>query len=68
MRLKPDAQGFITAADFAQMHPGVLFVNTSRAGLITPGALLGALNAGRPGRAAFDVFDTEPLTDPNDPL
>ena len=50
------------------MQPGALFDNTSRSGLITPGALLGALNAGRPGRAAIDVFDTEPPTEPNDPL
>ncbi|MCB1355039.1 MAG: D-2-hydroxyacid dehydrogenase family protein, partial [Maritimibacter sp.] len=45
-----------------------LFVNTSRAGLIAPGALLAALDTGRPGKAAIDVFDTEPLTDPADPL
>ncbi|WP_424830358.1 D-2-hydroxyacid dehydrogenase family protein [Ruegeria sp.] len=68
VRLKPDTRGIITASDFAQMQPGALFVNTSRAGLIAPGALLEALNSGRPGKAAIDVFDTEPLTDPNDPL
>ncbi len=68
VRLKPDTHGIISASDFALMQPGALFVNTSRAGLIAPGALLSALNAGRPGKAAIDVFDTEPLTDPADPL
>ncbi len=68
MRLKPDTRGIITAADLQAMKPGSLFVNTSRAGLIGPGALLQALNNGRPGNAAIDVFDTEPLTDPDDPL
>lgn len=68
VRLKPDTRGIITADDFAQMQPGALFVNTSRAQLIAPGALLDALNAGRPGMAAIDVFDTEPMTDPSDPL
>ncbi|MTI03317.1 D-2-hydroxyacid dehydrogenase family protein [Roseibium sp. RKSG952] len=68
VRLKPDTRGIITASDFAQMQSGALFVNTSRAGLIANGALLEALNAGHPGKAAIDVFDTEPLTDPNDPL
>ncbi len=68
VRLKPNTRGIITASDFSQMQPRALFVNTSRAGLIAPGALLDALNAGRPGKAAIDVFDTEPLTDPNDPL
>ncbi|WP_170465362.1 D-2-hydroxyacid dehydrogenase family protein [Ruegeria arenilitoris] len=68
VRLKPNTRAIITASDFSQMQPGALFVNTSRAGLIAKGALLEALNAGRPGKAAIDVFDTEPLTDPNDPL
>ncbi|WP_170429922.1 D-2-hydroxyacid dehydrogenase family protein [Ruegeria arenilitoris] len=68
VRLKPDTREIITASDFAQMQPGALFVNTSRAGLIAPGALLEALNAGRPGKVAIDVFDTEPLTDTTDPL
>ncbi|NOE24873.1 D-2-hydroxyacid dehydrogenase family protein [Ruegeria sp. HKCCD6157] len=68
VRLKPDTRAIITASDIAQMQPGAIFVNTSRAGLIAPGALLEALNAGRPGKAAIDVFDSEPLTDATDPL
>lgn len=68
VRLKPETKGIITADDFAAMRSDALFVNTSRAGLIAPGALLEALNASHPGKAAIDVFDTEPLTDPNDPL
>lgn len=68
VRLKPSTKGLIEAADLGAMQPGALFVNTSRAGLIQPGALLDALNAGRPGKAAIDVFDIEPLTDPADPL
>ncbi len=68
VRLKPTTQAIITQSDFAAMQPAALFVNTSRAGLIEPGALLTALNNGRPGTAAVDVFDTEPLTDPADPL
>jgi D-3-phosphoglycerate dehydrogenase len=68
VRLKPATRGIIGPADFAAMRPGAVFVNTSRAGLVQPGALLAALNAGRPGMAALDVFDTEPLVDPADPL
>ena len=68
VRLKPETRGIIAAHDLAAMQPGALFVNTSRAGLIESGALLDALDAGRPGKAAIDVFDTEPLTDPGDPL
>ncbi|WP_298851975.1 D-2-hydroxyacid dehydrogenase family protein [uncultured Ruegeria sp.] len=68
VRLNPDTRGVIKASDFAAMQPGSLFVNTSRAGLIAPGALLGGLNTGQPEKAAIDVFDTEPLTDPNDLL
>ena len=45
-----------------------LFVNTPRAGLIAPGALLVALNNGHPGKAAIDVFDTEPITTADDPF
>ncbi len=68
LRLKPATRGIVTAADLAQMQPDSLLVNTARAGLIAPGALLSALEAGRPGTAAVDVFDNEPLTDPADPL
>ena len=50
------------------MKPSATFVNTSRAGLVAPGALEQALAAGRPGRLALDVFDTEPLTDAADPV
>ena len=50
------------------MKPTALLVNTSRAGLIEPGALVTALRAGRPGMAAVDVYEQEPLQDPSDPL
>ncbi len=68
LRLKPETKGIITAQDLAQMTSESVFVNTSRAGLVETDALLNALNAGRPGTAAVDVFDIEPLTDPSDPL
>jgi len=50
------------------MKPGSVLINTSRAGLIEAGALLDGLNNGSPSMAAIDVFDVEPLIDPNDPL
>lgn len=68
MRLVDATRGIVTAADLARMKPSALVVNTSRAGLIAPGALVAALRAGRPGMAAVDVFEKEPLTDPADPL
>ena len=68
MRLVPETRGIVTAADLARMKPSALIVNTSRAGLIAPGALVEALRAGRPGMAAVDVYEREPLTDPSDPL
>jgi D-3-phosphoglycerate dehydrogenase len=68
MRLLEATRGIVTAADLARMKPDSLIVNTSRAGLIAPGALVAALKAGRPGRAAVDVFEVEPLTDPKEPL
>jgi D-3-phosphoglycerate dehydrogenase len=68
MRLVQATRGIVTAADLARMKPDALLVNTSRAGLIVPGALVAALKAGRPGRAAVDVFEVEPLRDPQDPL
>ena len=63
LRLVPATRGIVTAADLAHMKPGAILVNTSRAGLIEPGALVNALKAGRPGFAAVDVFEQEPLTD-----
>ena len=68
MRLKPETRGIITADDLGSMHTDTLFVNTSRSGLIESGALLYGLNLGRPGTAAIDVFDEEPITSANDPL
>jgi D-3-phosphoglycerate dehydrogenase len=68
MRLLEATRGIVTAADLARMKRDSLIVNTSRAGLIAPGALAAALKAGRPGRAAVDVFEVEPLRDPSDPL
>ena len=68
MRLVPDTRGTVTAADLALMKPTSLLVNTSRAGLIEPGALVAALSAGRPGGAAVDVFEEEPIRDANHPL
>jgi D-3-phosphoglycerate dehydrogenase / 2-oxoglutarate reductase len=68
MRLVDETRGTVTAADLSRMKPTALLVNTSRAQLIEPGALVGALHAGRPGMAAVDVYEHEPLRDRNDPL
>ncbi len=68
MRLVDATRGVVTAHDLARMKPTALIVNTSRAGLIEPGALVAALREGRPGRAAVDVYEHEPLRDPHDPL
>jgi D-3-phosphoglycerate dehydrogenase len=68
MRLLDATRGIVTAKDLAAMKPTALLVNTSRAGLITPGVLEAALEAGRPGSAALDVFEREPLVDTSDPL
>jgi D-3-phosphoglycerate dehydrogenase len=68
MRLVAETRGIVRAADLARMKPTSLLVNTSRAGLIEPGALVQALEAGRPGGAAVDVFEDEPLRDPAYPL
>ena len=68
MRLVEETRGIVTAGDLARMSPSALLVNTSRAQLIESGALVRALRAGRPGMAAVDVFEQEPLRDPNHPL
>jgi D-3-phosphoglycerate dehydrogenase len=63
IRLVPATRGIVTAADVARMKPSALIVNTSRAPLIEPGALVDALKAGRPGMAAVDVYEQEPVRD-----
>ena len=68
MRLVDATRGIVTAADLACMKPTALLVNTSRAPLIEAGALVAALRAGRPGMAAVDVYEEEPLRDPKNPL
>jgi len=68
LRLVNETRGIVTRGDLSLMKPGALLVNTSRAGLIEPGALVDALRAGRPGMAAVDVYEKEPLMPPDDPL
>jgi D-3-phosphoglycerate dehydrogenase len=68
VRLVDATRGLVTAADLARMKPTALFVNTSRAPLVEPGALVTALRAGRPAMAAVDVYESEPLTDTSHPL
>jgi D-3-phosphoglycerate dehydrogenase len=68
VRLYPSTRGMITAQDLSRMKPTSLLVNTSRAPLIEPGALVAALEAGRPGQAAVDVYEEEPLRDTAHPL
>jgi D-3-phosphoglycerate dehydrogenase / 2-oxoglutarate reductase len=68
MRLVEATRGIVTAEDLGRMTPTALLVNTSRAPLIAPGALVAALKAGRPGLAAVDVFEDEPLRDTDHPL
>jgi D-3-phosphoglycerate dehydrogenase len=68
LRLIDATRGIVTAADLARMKPTALLVNTSRAGLIVPGALEAALRAGRPGMAAVDVYEEEPVLGGKHPL
>lgn len=67
LRLNDATAGIVTAGDLMQMKESAILVNTSRAELIAPGALLQALQSGRPGYAALDVYESEPI-DPADPL
>lgn len=67
-RLVPATQGNITLHDLLTMKTSAMFVNTSRAELVAPEALIKALDAGTPGFAALDVFEQEPIYDPNHPL
>jgi D-3-phosphoglycerate dehydrogenase / 2-oxoglutarate reductase len=68
VRLKADTSGIVAAEDLARMKPTALIVNTSRAELIAPGALVAALRNGRPGYAAVDVYEDEPIMGGNHPL
>ncbi|PRY71451.1 D-2-hydroxyacid dehydrogenase family protein [Halomonas ventosae] len=61
LRLNEATRGIVTAEDLARMRPSALLVNTARAPLVASGALEAALRAGRPGMAAVDVFEEEPL-------
>ncbi|MGY9003072.1 MAG: D-2-hydroxyacid dehydrogenase family protein, partial [Rhodospirillales bacterium] len=61
LRLYDPTRGIVTAEDLGRMRPDALLVNTSRAPLIEPDALVNALKAGRPGMAAVDVFEEEPI-------
>jgi D-3-phosphoglycerate dehydrogenase / 2-oxoglutarate reductase len=68
IQLNAETRGIVTASDLARMKPNALIVNTSRAPLIEDGALVAALKHGRPGFAAVDVYEKEPVLDGNHPL
>jgi D-3-phosphoglycerate dehydrogenase len=68
MRLVDATRGIVKRADLMRMKPTAIFVNTSRAGLLEEGALLEALKAGRPGKAAVDVYEHEPVLGGKHPL
>jgi D-3-phosphoglycerate dehydrogenase len=68
LRLVEATRHIVSSSDLVRMKPTALIVNTSRAPLIAPGALVAALKSGRPGMAAVDVYDEEPLRDPQNPL
>ncbi len=68
MRLVDATRGIVAPDDLARMKSTSLLVNTSRAGLIAPDALVGALRAGRPGLAAIDVYEQEPVVGGDHPL
>jgi D-3-phosphoglycerate dehydrogenase len=68
VRLRPETRGIVGPEDLTRMKPTALIVNTARAELIKPGALEEALRKGRPGYAAVDVYEKEPVTGGNHPL
>jgi D-3-phosphoglycerate dehydrogenase len=68
VRLIPETHGLVTAQDLALMRPDAVLVNTSRAELLAPGVLAAALAAGRPGFAAVDVYEEEPVLGAAHPL
>jgi D-3-phosphoglycerate dehydrogenase len=61
LRLNDETRGLVRFDDLSRMKPTALFVNTSRAELVEENALVSALNRGRPGMAAVDVFESEPI-------
>ena len=68
LRLTDATRGIVTADDLGCMKPTALLVNTARAALIAPGALVEALRKGRPGFAAVDVYEDEPVVNGDHPL
>ena len=68
VRLTRETRGIVAAHDLARMKPSALIVNTARAEIIAPGALLAALRSGRPGYAAVDVYEQEPILNGNHPF
>ena len=68
LALNDETRGIVSGSDLARMKPSALFVNNSRAPLIEAGALAEALQRGRPGYAAVDVYEDEPVTGASDPL
>lgn len=68
VRLRPETRGIVGPDDLARMKPTALFVNVARAELVQPGALLDALKKGRPGYAAVDVYEQEPVVGGDHPF
>jgi D-3-phosphoglycerate dehydrogenase len=68
VRLRPETRGIVGPDDLARMKPTALIVNTARAEIIAPGALLEALRKGRPGYAAVDVYEQEPIMNGDHPF
>jgi D-3-phosphoglycerate dehydrogenase len=68
VRLRPETRGIVGPDDLARMKPTALIVNTARAEIVAPGALLGALRQGRPGYAAVDVYEQEPIMNGDHPF
>src|SRR5688572_23444018 len=66
--LNKETRGIVTAADLARMKPSAVLVNTSRAPIVAEGALVAALKKGRPGSAAVDVYESEPVLNREHPL
>lgn len=68
MRLLDATRGIVTESDLQMMKSTSALVNTSRAGLIVPNALINSLRSGHPGMAAIDVYEQEPMLDKENPL